>query len=219
MFSMDYNFDVCFVLDVSGSMAPIMPKVKEQIKMAPCRLVDDLACAGRKVGQLRVALVTFTDFATDGDGAIRATRFFSVPDEEAEFFRAVDAVRIGKGGDRHNGLEALYRAILMDWTPLGAQRGRHIIVEVTNRAALPLGARGAAYPANIASLENVWMEGSDDSRIRLNPRFKRLMLYAPSCKEWDDVRGWDYSLSYELEENGDWIEIGMDDIIAEMVRS
>ena len=229
-----YNIDFCFVVDTSYDMAPILEHVKARIKELLLRLKIE-ADNVKHIKQLRCSLVTFTDFAVDGDQAICSSDFFDVTEGGEAFQRAVDTMiqpNRSRGGDcRHNALEALFIAMNQDWTPLSMyQNGRHYIVLITNAPPLPLGARDGFigydkddYPENIAELEEIWKEreaaqGAMKS-TPLNSKKKYMMLYAPTCPDWDAVRRWVDTLSYVVDTNHNGIDMTLlDDTISELCR-
>ena len=236
-FIQGYNIDICFVIDATGSMGPIIDQVKANAKQMHEKIIDGMEDANKNVKQLRISVIDFADFASEGDDAIHSTDFFVMPEGADDFKRAVDAIDIGlakggKGGDvPENALEALFIAMNQDWTPLSmAQNGRHIIVLITDAPPLPLGARDGSigynkddYPENIAELEEIWKEkeaaqGAMKS-TQLHSKKKRLVLFAPAGPEWDAVRNWEYTISNVVDADSGLIEFNVDDIVAEIVRS
>jgi hypothetical protein len=86
-----YAVDIVFCIDVTGSMSPILDRVKDNA----LRFYDDvqrnLTDKGKNVDELRVRVVAFRDFKADGAAALQESSFFRLPDEQAGFAEFVRA--------------------------------------------------------------------------------------------------------------------------------
>lgn len=230
-----YKLDIAFVIDATGSMGPIMAQVKEQARSLGDKICDALEKDGKHVAQLRMRVIDFGDFGTEGDEAIHQTEFFTMPDGKAQFQKAIDDIVFdGRGGDDpENALEALYVAMNSDWVELNSDagmKGRHIIVLMTDAYPLNLQERAGSYgypddlPNDINMLEGVWSAGAQDAMTQLSPRNKRLLLFAPSGADrnghtWEAVSSWENTTMTIVNREKGLADLPLDDIIAEIRRS
>ena len=201
--------DIVFAIDLTGSMQPIINKVKEVAYNLGDQLIAEMRTAGRDIRQLRIKIIGFRDFYCDGPYALEESRYFTLPDDKAEFKDYVDGLTAkGGGDDPENSLEALALAMKSDWCqPIDPTfKKRHIIVLFTDTDAHPLEkgetCTNEIYPKDIphtyADLVSMW--GSDaqgtcmDSGAVMDPVAKRLAIYAPNnigiwTQLQDDVPG------------------------------
>lgn len=229
-----YKIDITFVIDATGSMEPIMSQVKQKALVMHEDIINGLRAANKEVSELRIRVVDFADFASEGDDAIHQSNFFSLPAQKAEFERVVQNIQYENlGGDvPENGLEALYIAMNSDWVSLGGgQKGRHIIVVITDAPPLHLQERAGSigyeadeYPADIAELESIWSErDGQDKMTKLSYRNKRLILFVPEGEvaghSWADVEGWEYTTTQHIEPGTGLEGVSFDAIVQEIVRS
>lgn len=236
-FQTDYSIDICFVIDSTGSMGPIINQVKANALQLHNEIKAGMDGANKRVNPLRIRVIDFADFATEFDDALHASAFFELPGQEDAFKSCVDSIDIGesiggKGGDiPENALEALWLAMNSDWCAIPAgKKGRHIIVLITDAPPLALRERSGSvgyydddYPENIQKMGEVWAEedaaqGGNKS-TKLSKRNKRLILFAPDNNGWDDVIGWEDVLYTPVDAGTGLIEFNMGDIVEEIVRS
>lgn len=202
MAGFEYHVDMALCIDATGSMFPVM----DQVKQNALRFYEDIAAALREkdktIAKMRVRVIAFRDYYCDGEFALEASDFFTLPDEGPAFERFVSGLTADGGGDEpESALEALALAIKSDWTRAGHKQ-RHLIVMWTDASAHPLeAARMSApdnYPANMPrdlnELTDLWA-GSD-----LNFSAKRLILYAPEADPWTLIGagdgGWENTIWY-----------------------
>lgn len=194
-----YKMDIVFCIDNTYSMFPCINEIKEKAKNFSdiCRTTFD--GGNRPIAQLRVKVVEFGDFATDGPTAIMEHGFFTLPDQNAEFEAAINSISLvtedgnPKGGDiPENGWEAVVTAMRSDWTPINksaGEKGRHIICVLTDAPPLELGSRQGCigYPANMPEstedLFDLWEGGSQEFATSLSPDSKRLVVFGPADEE------------------------------------
>ncbi|GAB2606751.1 hypothetical protein Aab01nite_01930 [Paractinoplanes abujensis] len=182
-----YAVDIVFCLDVTGSMYPIVDRLKEGVLTLPKRLAEAAAVGDKAIGELRVRFVAYRDFRDNPADALQESRFFRMPAQAGELETAVRDLEAGGGGDEpESGLEALAVAFGSDWCA-GANR-RHLVVVLTDASAHPLGVGRAApdyppaAPATLDDLAAVWV-GS-------NPEASRLLLFAPATTPWAGMTAW-----------------------------
>ncbi|MDP9405260.1 MAG: VWA domain-containing protein [Actinomycetota bacterium] len=188
---LSYAVDIAFCIDVTGSMSPILDKVKDNA----LRFYDDvernLTEKSKNVDVLRVRVIGFRDFRHDGEAAIEESPFFSLPDEQAGFSDFVNGLTPQGGGDApESGLEAVALAMGSDWTTSGDRR-RQVIVVWTDQPAQALDGADApaAYsdriPKDFSALTDMW----ENEQGAMGASSKRLILFAPDGPGWSDISG------------------------------
>ena len=229
-----YKLDIVCVIDATGSMTPIMNQVKANALTLGDRICEEMKNANKPVDELRLRVIDFADFATEGEDAIRLSDFYKMPEEKAAFEKRVNDIDIDmRGGDiPENGLEALFAAINSDWVKIGAgEKGRHIIVLMTDAVPLKLQERNGCvgyhadeYPSNIEELTEIWNADAQSTSTKLSPSKKRLIVYAPAGSDaaghtWDDVTSWEWVTGATVDPSTGLEGIDLSVIIAEIVRS
>ena len=131
-----YCVDIVFCIDTTGSMSPIIRSVKKYAVDFYDKVHFEMELQGKQVDLLRVKVISFRDFACDGEEALKQSDFFVLDDQKTEFEDYVNGLRASGGGDEpENALEALVEAIRSDWTFEGAKK-RQIIVLFTDASSL-----------------------------------------------------------------------------------
>lgn len=228
-----YKVDIAFVIDATGSMGPIMGEVKDRALTLGDEIKAKMAAENKYIGALRIRVIDFADFASEGPDAIHASEFYNMPEEQPQFENQIKGIQfLDRGGDDpENALEALWAAMKSDWVDLPG-KGRHIIVLITDALPLNLGERNGCfgyaaedYPANIQEMEEIWLETATQGggHTRLSPRNKRLLLFAPQGSDgthsWDTVSGWEQVIYKEVKPGCGLGDMNLDAVIAEIVRS
>ena len=182
----DYSIDVVMCIDATGSMQPIIDEFKSNVRGLYQRFIKRAQDQDRDIGQLRVKVIVFRDYAYDAEPMVES-RFFVLDDEVEELYSFVDKIEASGGGDGpENALEALAIAMKSDWVRTGTKR-RHVIIMWTDAPALTLGARASSpsypsdMPADMAELHEWW-----DDKI-MDGRAKWLILCAPNVELWSDM--------------------------------
>ncbi len=222
----EYCVDIVFCIDVTGSMSPIIDKVKQCALDFYVDTKKELDAAGKTVSQLRVKVITFRDFGCDGAGAMDQSRFFILDDEKADFESYVAGITVSGGGDPpENALEAIVEAIRSDWTLEGLKR-RQIIVVFTDAPALNLGERASApnypfeMPATLDDLELMWLGNEPYGATSYDPEAARLVLFAPNVEPWTTiVSRFDRKWYNEVDSGKGLKDIEMKQVIDLIVRS
>ncbi len=243
-YKLDYNVDIVMCIDATGSMGSLLETVKKNALKFYDDLTSAMALKGKYVEELRVRVVAFRDYLADGENAMLATDFYSLPSESGEFAELVGSLKpFGGGDDEEDGLEALAYAIKSDWTK--AAHSRHVIVVWTDDATHKLGFGGDAengrylVPGKIKSFEQVkenarnypskmakdfaelsdWWGDSEQPGL-MNQSAKRLLIYAPDVKYWNSISDqWNLVIHHQSEAGKGLRELDYAEIIDAIVNS
>lgn len=230
--SKEYKIDIVFVIDSNRSMTPIMKEVKANALSLGNRITGAFYDAYKPINELRLRVIDFADFASEGEDAIRLSEFYTMPAQRAEFEARINNIEMRGDTGLGNGLEALYSAINSDWTKINpGEKGRHIIVLMTDSLPLNLQERAGCkgyhaeeYPSNIEELTEIWNDCEEYPSIKLSPFCKRLIVLAPTGSDkaghtWDDVTSWEWTSNMTVDYAKGLGELDLSVIIAEIVRS
>ncbi len=203
-YRLNYNVDMVFCIDVTGSMDNIISIVKNNA----LNLYQDVKmCMEEKnkhIDTLRVRIIAFRDYRADGADAMLTTNFFTLPAEAESLKKCVNCLEAkGGGDDPEDGLEALAYAFRSQWNRQGDKK-RHIVVLWTddNAHELGYGKRSVYYPngmaQNFQELTAWW--GSETDPGFMDQESKRLILFAPDMPAWRTISAnWDKVLHYASE--------------------
>ncbi len=202
---MSYNVDMVFCIDATGSMSPVINVVKENALNFYKDVMDAMQVKQKTINTMRVRVIAFRDYLTEGDEAIFSTKFFTLPDEADQLAEAVGSIEAYGGGDApEDGLEALYYAIKSDWNREGVKR-RNIIVVWSDAPTHEIGRNRKApgYPSvmakDFAELSEMWGDEQLESEYIKNAA-KRLIIFAPDESCWTDlVDNWNNVIHYPSE--------------------
>ncbi|MCW2935652.1 MAG: von Willebrand factor type [Actinomycetia bacterium] len=222
-----YAVDIVFVIDVTGSMGPVIEAVKENVRSFHTLLGAAMAEKGKAISQLRVRVIAYRDFADKPSNAVEATGFLALPDQQGQFESFVQRLHAIDGGDEpESGLEALSVAIDSDWER-GLDRRRHVIALFTDASAHPLGdpkARAAATypqtaPSTIDELFERWGYASSQTATMENSA-KRLLLFAPDTMPWNVIAAdWNNAIFLPSKAGDGLEEVEMQEIINAIANS
>jgi hypothetical protein len=184
-----YAVDIAFCIDVTGSMSPILDRVKDNALRFYDDVQKNLTDKGKNVDELRVRVIAFRDFKADGAAALQESSFFSLPEEQAGFAEFVRGLVPEGGGDApESGLEAVALAINSPWTTSGDRR-RQVIVVWTDSPAQPLTGEpapapyGDKVPKDFSALTDLW----ENEQGVMGASSKRLIVFAPDGPGWTDI--------------------------------
>lgn len=215
--SIKRNIDIVFCIDGTGSMWPCIDNVKNNAKRFYSDFAKEMTNKGSVIDMMRIKIIVFRDYKSDGQNSMVESAFFELPSEEEEFSSYLDGICAAGGcSEDANGLEALYRAMQSDFST-GA-KDRQVIVLFADTTAIPLLKRKncAGYPADMVDdngLLETWMcEQRHPSKLR--ERNKRLVMFAPggSCYEHMQQR-YNRSVFIPVEIHRGLDDISFDDII------
>ena len=193
--------DVIFCIDGTGSMSPCFEHIKKRIKSFPYGILqemDTMLCS--KVEELNFKVITFRNYAADGDQAMVQSEWFSLMMGDREKFESyLDGINAEGGGlsQEENGLEALYYAITADWRSTG-KNDRQIILLITDSDAFALRGSGRVelpdYPAEMVDMDgliDLWMgtcpSYMSQDALKLKQRNKHLYLMAPTGTKYEEI--------------------------------
>ena len=195
----EYNVDIVMCIDATGSMAPIINKVKENALTFYSKFDEAMEDQDKWVDNLRVKVIVFKDYICDTNPMVES-RFFTLPKDSADFENFVNKIEPTGGGDTpENSLEAISLALKSDWTTNGGRFRRHVIVVFTDAPALPLQERRdcpgypAGMPKNLAELGDWWQYDEQEGLPfdgTYNSYAGRLIVFAPEASPWTDMKGW-----------------------------
>lgn len=200
--NLGYAVDIVFVIDITGSMTPVIEQVKAGAMSFHDRLMATMAEKDKYVSSLRLRVVAYRDYYDNASDALFHTPFFTLPDHAAHFHTYVSGLFADGGGDEpESGLEALGVAMASEWER-GLDRRRHVVVHFTDASAHPLEASHGrpvpGYPGHIPNTFDGLTDQWDDPQGHLMEfAAKRLLLYAPDVYPWNVISAnWDNVLHY-----------------------
>ena len=188
-----YAIDLVFVVDITGSMSPIIDEVKELVNGFSERLISTMSDEGKGLQDLWVRVIAYRDLGFEGPGAISASTFFELPEDESKLKEYVDGLTpSGGGSEPESGLEALWLAMRSPWR--NQLRSRHIIVLLTDASAHPLGTYPfpndrfqdtIVAPRDLMEMKHHWGVRPDPGVM--NAQARRLILFAPETSPWNEI--------------------------------
>jgi hypothetical protein len=192
-----YNVDIALCIDITGSMTPILDRVKQHAVDFYEDVTRALAEKDKQVDQLRIRVVGFRDVGDVDTPAFEVSDFFHLPDDQGGFASFVKTLQPIRGGDTpESGLEAVAVALQSDWTTAGDKR-RQIIVVWTDAECHAYG-RGhenitapfaEMIPGTLDELTDLWHDAQEGL---VNVSAKRLIIFAPDGEGWTTVSSnWD----------------------------
>ena len=190
-----YNVDIVMCIDGTGSMSPIIEEVKENALSFYKKFIDAMEEEDKTVDAVRVKVIVFRDYGADAK-PMEESKFFVLPDEDAEFNAFVKGIEAIGGGDiPENALEAIALALKSDWT-VGGTKQRHAILVFSDAPALELSARAGVpgypvgMPKDLAELGSWWEGTSQEMGSPYNPKYGRLVCFVPNAYPWTDIQTW-----------------------------
>lgn len=198
-----YAVDIVLCIDATGSMRKLIDMVKDHALSLYGDIANGMAAQNKHISSLRVKTIAFCDYLADGEGAMKYSRFFNLPEENDLLQEVVNSIYASGGGDEpEDGLEALAYAMKSNWTNESSTvKRRQIIVMWTDASTheIGFGREGKTYPQNMvkdfAELSDMWGDEQSNSEY-MDFRSKRLILFAPDEVKgvrtiWNDVADWD----------------------------
>lgn len=218
VFGYDFYVDLVFCIDARARMNPLINTLKENISCFYRDFIEIMDKKHRKIGNLRVRIILFRDFLSDGQESLLMTKFLDLPERCENFEKCIRAIKCkGGGSEPGDGLEALAYAIRSDWDTEHYRR-RQLIVFFSDDAAHELGFSKDAdnYPRGMAEnfekLSEWW--GSKDTSGFMSEAGKRLLFFTPDLEPWRSIlENWNNAINYECKAGSGGSEINYDQIL------
>ncbi|MBQ8305130.1 MAG: VWA domain-containing protein [Blautia sp.] len=197
---MTYNVDMCFCIDATGSMGPVISKVKENAISFYQDVTREMERKQKSLDHMRVRVIVFRDYVADEE-PMMVSRFFDLPAQAVQFEACINSIEANGGGDEpEDGLEALAYAIRSDWTKEGTKR-RNIIVVWTDASTHAIGyaKEQPKYPKGMPADFNELTKWWGDSQMEpyIKNAAKRLVLFAPDAPYWKQITStWNNVIHY-----------------------
>lgn len=209
--------DIVFCVDGTGSMTPCIESVKNNARRFYADFAKAMTDNGSDIDMMRIKMIVFRDYKSDGSESMQESRFFELPQEDAEFSAYLNTVHAAGGcSEDANGLEALYFAMNSDFVT--GSKDRQVIVLFADTSAIPLGKRKncSCYPSKMVNddgLLETWMcMQSHPSKLR--ERNKRLVMFAPKGSNYERMKqSYNRSVFIPVEMHRGLDEIPFDNII------
>ena len=166
------SVDLVFCIDATGSMRQLMDKIKQLAIALPKNLTDAVKKAGKNMRKIRVKVIDFADFKSEGKDAIHESPFYNASNQIVQIINEFDSIKMvndqgeGRGGDEipENALEAIWLAMNSDFTEERPDEDiRQIILVFTDASPLNFQERarypGYArynFPARIQEMRALW---------------------------------------------------------------
>lgn len=187
--SLKYAVDLVFCIDKTGSMVPLIRRVKKNALKFHEDLMARMEEMNKRIDDLRIRVVAFGDVYADGADWLKESEFFKLPDQIGDYENFVAEIEAkGGGDDPENGLEGLALALQSDWTREGDRR-RHVIVVWTDTSAHKLERAVAEQPDNYpAEMPKSFDELTDQwDGQEIDASARRLILFAPDVYPWSEI--------------------------------
>ncbi|WP_406043844.1 vWA domain-containing protein [Succinimonas sp.] len=222
---LEYNVDIVFCIDATGSMGPLLDMVKENALTFYRDLMNEMSQKGKNIDRIRARIVAFRDYMADGKNAMLTTDFYDLREESDRFDAVIRSLHPEGGGDEpEDALEALAYAIKSKWTKGGDKR-RHLIVVWSDASTHPIGYSAAAmnYPRKMVKtfdeLTNMW-DGDAKSGGLMDSNAKRLLIFAPEAEYWTDIaETWDNVIHFPSEAGSGLDRLSYQEILAQIINS
>ena len=218
------KLDIVFCMDGTGSMDCCIESVKNNARLLYKKIQEEMERNSNVVDALRIKVIVFRDYKSDGANAMVESEFFELPADEKYFDDYLSKIEaIGGCGEDANGLEALYYAMKSNFAATD-KKDRQIIVLFADTPPIPIKNRKGYpyYPDDMVDYNGLiytWnkFQGYDSS---LTEKGKRLIMYAPSQSEYDRLsRQLEKSIFVPVEMHRGLDDVSMDDIIKMIVAS
>ena len=216
----NYNVDIVFVIDSTGSMGHTVDLVKNNALTFHDQMMAEMSAKQKKVDQLRVRIISFKDYLAD-EVPMLVTDFYNLPEDAERMKEVLNSIEADGGGDEpEDALEALAYAIKSKWNPV-LHKARQVIVLYTDSPAHELGFCKASpkYPAGMAKDISELNEWWDDPEM-IDQKGKRLVLFAPGTEDWDYISdNWENVIHTRTVANEGLSEMSFKEIIGTIAQT
>ncbi len=222
---LEYCVDIVFCIDTTGSMGPLLDKVKKHALNFYHDLKNEMMQKGKNINCLRAKIVAFKDYLADKEDAMLVTDFYELSENSSDFDSVINGLYPSGGGDEpEDALEALAYAIKSKWTKAGDKR-RHLIVVWSDASTHPLGfsSSSAFYPRNMVKdfdeLTNLW-DGDPEDGGCMDENAKRLLIFAPEAEYWTTIADtWDNVIHFPSSAGDGLDRLSYAEIMSQIVNS
>ncbi|WP_406545595.1 vWA domain-containing protein [Succinimonas sp.] len=222
---LEYNVDIVFCIDVTGSMGPLLETVKENALSFYNDLMNEMMQKGKNIDVIRARVVAFRDYLADGGNAMLITDFYDLKEQSDMFDKVIRSLHPEGGGDEpEDALEALAYAIKSKWTTGGDKR-RHLIVVWSDASTHEIGfsSSSASYPKNMVKsfdeLTNLW-DGESESGGCMDSNSKRLLIFAPEAEYWTTIADtWDNVIHFPSTAGNGLDRLSYREILSQIINS
>jgi hypothetical protein len=216
-----YFVDIVLVIDCTGSMRPVIDRVKSQALEFHSKILARMEEKKKTIDRLRMRVVSYRDFWADHEAIREMPEFVDMETEAHEFEAFVNELRADGGGDEpENGLEALALAIQSPWYKNSRSKKRCIIVVWTDATAHPLEKAKESPPKNYPEHMPGNLDELTDAWDELPVASRRLLLYAPDQSPWNEIgHNWDQTIYFPSIAGEGLAEHDMDTILEAIANS
>jgi len=187
-------------IDATASMKPVINMVKRNALNLADDIINEAKRNHKEITNLRIKIILFRDYMSDGEYAMQETDFLELPAEKEDFNGLITSIIADGGGDEpEDGLEALAYAMKSSWQPEepGTYR-RQIIVVWTDASTHDIGFGSSSpyydknLPKNFDELTEWWGDEDESDECLMHYESKRLVLFAPNAQSWVRIqKNWD----------------------------
>ncbi len=224
-YTMNYNVDLVFCIDVTKSMDAILDTVKNNALNFYTDFQKVMSQKSKPVARLRIRIVAFRDYYYDGDEAMLVTDFFDMSNQAEELRACVECITADGGGDDpEDGLEALAYAMKSDWCKDKGKK-RHVIVVWSDEGTHALGELAGNLPIYPSGMPKDFNEltawwGSRQAPGVMDESSKRLLLFTPDKPWWSTIRAtWNNTIHYESEAGAGLADVDYEQIMSAICNS
>jgi hypothetical protein len=215
----EFSVDLVLVIDVTGSMTPIINRVKDNALQFYEDIKVKMESIQKNIQSLRVKVIAYRDYYCDAV-PMQESEFFDLPTNAGLLRDFVGQLQADGGGDEpESGLEAISLAIDSDWKQ--GNKARHVIVLWTDASAHPLEVPGKAKPSNypasmpkdLNGLTSKWGQNMKESA-------KRFILFAPDVAPWSMIGSdWENAIHHAAKAGEGLIDTDYNSILETIANS
>ena len=228
-FGVKTDVDIVMLIDVTGSMQPIIDNVKKTALSFHENIENALGLKKRVVNKMRIKVVAYRDYYYDWQDPdhppIQESEFFTLPDDKDRFADFVNGLEAAGGEDEpESALEVLHRAFHNNWlNDPTITKSRQIIIVFTDASAHPLddpmrydSKFNSHYPEGIpTSLQELEDEYMDPDIFPVKGdkvAGPRLILFAPNVEPWNSIKNWNQATLNPMSLEMGCAELDMDEV-------
>ena len=116
---MTYNVDMCFCIDATGSMGPVISQVKQNALSFYKDVTREMERKQKSLDNMRVRVIVFRDYMAD-EQPMMASKFFQLPAEAPQFAVFLGLFLMRPNSDVYFDCRLPLRASMMPSTSAGS---------------------------------------------------------------------------------------------------